>query len=106
MPCIAGGEPAVLGHFNLCSPERTNMRRKQHNPISQLKLNKALDAMRAGATLVQVHERRSRWYLVPGIELDAATAEEVILDENVRACGDGLFPSHSQTWRFCKATGK
>ncbi len=65
------------------------------------KTQKAADAMRRGATLMQMHRGGSiGWFLVPGGEIDAAVAEQLKQRPDVRPQADGLFPGISQTWKL------
>jgi hypothetical protein len=71
------------------------------NSRKMLKLDRALDAMRTGVRLIEMHGRDgTHWYLLPGGEVDATTAEAIKGHINVRGTEDGLFPGHSQVWRM------
>jgi hypothetical protein len=69
-----------------------------------LSLDKALDAMRVGGTLVELHlpvnEGGTAWYIAPaGGRVTSVTATKLIERENVQPANDGMFGS-SQTYRL------
>jgi len=58
------------------------------------------DLMRKGGILLQMHTRAGLcWFIVPGGEVSAAAAKELLRRPDVQPSGDGLFPGISQTFR-------
>ena len=64
-----------------------------------MKLKTALDLMHEGSRLMQMNKSgdAQAWYLVPGGEVSAEIANEIMNRPDVRANEDGLFPGISQT---------
>jgi hypothetical protein len=68
---------------------------------STLKLDQALQHMRAGARLTRMHgEPGHCWFIVPGGAVTDAVASKIRDHPAVVAGSDGLFPHHDQTWRM------
>jgi len=68
------------------------------------KLLRAVDLMRSGAPLVQMHTREGlRWYVVPGGQVPPRIAKELLARPDVQPSQDGLFPGISQTFRLRRA---
>lgn len=66
------------------------------------KVDRVTQKMRAGARLMKMHKVGGMaWYLVPGDEVPAEVAAEVIKRPDVKENEDGLFPGISQSYRIC-----
>jgi hypothetical protein len=66
-----------------------------------LKLEQAMQHMRAGAKLVHMHGRLSdtyHWFLIPGGPVTNTVASKLLDHPAVVGGKDGLFPQHDQTW--------
>jgi hypothetical protein len=68
---------------------------------------RAADLMRAGSLLMQMHDGRAlSWFLVPGGEVTARVAAELLARPDVQSNYDGLFPGISQTFRLKRPQGQ
>jgi hypothetical protein len=66
---------------------------------------RAIDLMRTGGMLVQMHARDGlHWYVVPGGEVTPRIAGELLARPDVQPSRDGLFPGISQTFRLRAAS--
>ena len=62
---------------------------------------RALDLMRGGGTLVQMHSASGlRWYIVPHGEVTERVANELLKRPDIQPSQDGLFPGISQTFKM------
>jgi hypothetical protein len=71
--------------------------------LPNLKLNKALDLMRAGSCLMQVNNSRYGtvdFYIAPGGPVTEHVAKTIKARHDVCGAKDSLFPGHDQTWRL------
>jgi hypothetical protein len=65
------------------------------------KAHRAADLMRRGGVLQQMHTRTGlKWFIVPGGEVTAAVAKELLGRADVQPSADGLFPGISQTFKL------
>ena len=65
----------------------------------------ALDQLREGGCLVQVHTRNGpKWFVIPdaggGREVHTQAAARIIAHPGIRSNRDALFPGMSQTWSY------
>jgi hypothetical protein len=70
-----------------------------------LKLEQALQHMRTGACLVQMHGKQHEahhWFVVPGGPVTDDVADEIREHSSVVGGKDGLFPRHDHTWRMLR----
>jgi len=68
-----------------------------------IKAFRAADLMREGGILMQMHTRAGlRWFIVPGGEVPAAIAGELLKRPDVQPNDDGLFPGISQTFKLVR----
>ena len=68
---------------------------------NKVELNKALEFMRRGSRLVELHSKNNtEWWIVPGGYVSTDVAERI--KRHPRAVGqqDALFPGLHQTWRM------
>jgi len=76
----------------------------RHDPREGCYMLRAVDLMRSGAPLVQMHTREGlRCYVVPGGQVSARIARELLACPDVQPSQDGLFPGISQTFRLRRA---
>jgi hypothetical protein len=62
---------------------------------------KAADLMRLGGILARMNTSRGPcWFIVPGGEVSAKVATELLNRPDVQPNSDGLFPGLSQTFRL------
>jgi hypothetical protein len=61
----------------------------------------ALDLMRTGAHLVELHSKHStEWWIVPGGYVSSDVADQIKRHPRVVGQHDALFPGLHQTWRM------
>jgi hypothetical protein len=61
---------------------------------------KAIEMMRERRRLMQLHTGgRVEWFIVPGGQVSAATAANILARPDVQPFDDGLFPGVPQTYR-------